>query len=134
MGINQWDQNGTFIDVLHTRLLRNRGDGSFEDVTDDHDFVDNGFNTSFERETLFSSTFVDMDKDGDADLLMSGDFTKSGFYRNDDGHYVDITVSSRCCDEDNGMGTAFGDLDKNGYLDWSLHLFGMKEKLETECL
>ena len=116
--INQWDQNGTFIDVLHTRLLRNRGDGTFEDVTNVHDFYEHGFEQPLTRETFFTSTFADMDKDGDADLLMSGDFTRSRFYRNDNGHYVDITESSKCCDEDNGMGTAFGDLDKNGYLDW----------------
>ena len=114
--VNQWDQDGTGITAVHTKLFRNTGDGFFEDVSSAQGFVN--YASDSVREVNFSSTFVDMDKDGDQDLLVSGDFINSQWYENVNGRYVDVTAQSMCCFGDNDMGTAFGDLDKNGYLDW----------------
>lgn len=65
----------------------------------------------------FTPNFVDIDGDGDADLLLTTDFGRSQIWRNENGMFIDIT-NKKVIDDDNGMGVAIGDFENNGLLDW----------------
>lgn len=109
----------------HTRLLRNRGaagPGTFEDVT-----VAAGVNMDTIKPTCrdygcgvaFTPRFADLDDDGWPDLLMVSDFgTSRLFWNNGDGTFSDGTVAAGVGTDENGMGSAVGDIDGDGRLDW----------------
>ncbi len=109
----------------HTRLLRNRGaqqPGYFEDVTQQAgvdmdaihpDCVEYGCGVAF------ASRFVDLDEDGWADLAVASDFgTSRLFWNNRDGTFTDGTMAAGVGTDENGMGSAIGDFDGDGLLDW----------------
>jgi Flp pilus assembly protein TadD len=89
-------------------LLRNKGDGTFEDVTAKAAISD----TKGARKALF----VDLDHDGDLDLLLIGG-NQRAVYRNDlDGHFTEATAAFGL----SGGGAydaAFGDFDGDGRID-----------------
>ena len=64
------------------------------------------------------ATFVDVDHDGDRDLLVANDTDPDRLYRNDStpGHprLVDVASAVGVDDDGSGMGTASGDLDGDG--------------------
>jgi len=97
-----------------TFVYRNDGGGSFTDVTP--------ANVSEDDVRGFAPTLVDYDEDGDLDLLTTGDFMTSRVYRNDGGFtFTDVTqtvVDGGPLDDDNGMGSAFGDVNGDGHVDW----------------
>jgi Flp pilus assembly protein TadD len=89
-------------------LLRNKGDGTFEDVTAKAGVAD----VRSARKALF----VDLDHDGDLDLLLVGGAQRT-VYRNDSkGTFTDATAAF-------GLGggaaydAAFGDFDGDGRID-----------------
>jgi hypothetical protein len=98
-------------------LYRNRGDGTFEDVSDRS------------RVTGASGTYglgvstLDFDDDGWVDLYVANDSNPSALYRNNhDGTFADIGVSAGCAFSQDGkpqagMGVAIGDYDGNGTMD-----------------
>jgi hypothetical protein len=104
----------------HARLLRNRGasaPGHFEDATDfaGVELVQGVRGTR----TSFASSFADMDGDGWPELLVVADFVGSRLYWNDGGGlFTDGTLFSGVGSDENGMGTALGDYDGDGDLDW----------------
>ena len=66
----------------------------------------------------FSAVFTDLDIDGDPDLVVAADFNTSQVIRNNgDGTFTAITDPSVIVD-DSGMGTAVGDYDNDGDMDW----------------
>jgi cytochrome c peroxidase len=65
----------------------------------------------------FTPNFADMDGDGDQDLLLAADFSRSQVLRNDHGNFVDIT-DKQVINDNNGMGAAVADFDNDGDLDW----------------
>lgn len=65
----------------------------------------------------FTPNFADIDNDGDDDLLLAADFSRSQVLRNDKGQFVDITDKT-VIDDNNGMGAAVADFDNDGDLDW----------------
>ncbi len=66
----------------------------------------------------FTPTFARMNDDRYPDLLISADFLTSKFYiNNGDGTFRDATDRSVIRDR-NGMGSALGDYDGDGDLDW----------------
>ena len=70
-----------------------------------------------EREVSFTPTFADIDADGDPDILLAGDFGASQVLRNEDGEgFTDI--AGHVLTDENGMGAAVFDLDRDGDLDW----------------
>ncbi len=115
------------------RLYRNRGDGSFEDVAA-------GLGVAGPRQS-FPAWFWDVDNDGALDLFVSsytGDRGGLGFvaasyqgypgpwesarlYRGDgEGGFEDVTARSGLDRLQLPMGSNFGDLDQDGWLDFYL--------------
>ncbi|WP_169980202.1 FG-GAP-like repeat-containing protein [Tautonia rosea] len=121
-------------------LYRNRGDGTFEDLTEAAGLGgDRGWPTS--------AAFADLDNDGDLDLFVCHylhwdpereepciDPNRPGehmyciprryaaehdrVYRNDDGQFVDVTEASGLSDPDGrGLGVVAADLDGDGLVD-----------------
>ncbi|MEM9556762.1 MAG: CRTAC1 family protein [Acidobacteriota bacterium] len=65
----------------------------------------------------FTPRFVDLEDDGDLDLLVAGDFGTSQVFRNlGDGTFEVATTAA--IDDENGMGAALGDFDADGDFDW----------------
>ena len=99
------------------RLYRNRGDGSFEDVTlkskigEVKDFY------------AFTAVAADLNEDGWTDLYVACDSTPNLFLRNNkDGTFTDIATETGLAFnehgfEQGGMGVAVGDFNKDGRLD-----------------
>ena len=108
----------------NARLLRNRGadaPGTFEDVTrhagvSQHRII--AVNPLAEGQTLTSS-FVLLDDDLYPELVIAGDHQTSQLYWNlGNGRFLDGTVGARVGTDEYGMGSAVGDYDGDGLLDW----------------
>jgi len=108
----------------YTRLLHNRGSdapGFFTDVTTAAGvrMDDIPTNAGFHGAVAFAPRFVDLDNDGWPDLAIAADFGQSRlFWNNRDGTFTDGTVAAGVGTEENGMGSAIGDYDNDGALDW----------------
>ena len=98
-------------------LYRNRGNGTFEDVSDPA-----GITRASGTYALGVST-IDFDGDGWVDLYVADDSSPSALYRNNhDGTFTDIAVRAGCAYSQDGkaqagMGVAVGDYDRNGTMD-----------------
>ncbi len=97
-----------------SRLFRNRGDGTFEDVT-----VSAGADTPNDDIVgQFSGAFADMNGDRYPELVVSGDWGNSHYLRNNrDGTFTDVDIFQPHAPW-NGMGHALGDFNRDGRLDW----------------
>ena len=68
-------------------------------------------------EVSFTPIFSDIDGDNDPDILLAGDFGTGQVLRNDGGRrFVDIRDA--IITDENGMGAAVGDYDRDGDMDW----------------
>lgn len=66
----------------------------------------------------FAPSFADIDNDGDQDFLSVSDFGGSRVFLNrGDGTFENVT-DTRIINDTNGMGSAVGDMDNDGDLDW----------------
>lgn len=65
----------------------------------------------------FTPNLVDMDNNGNQDLLLAADFFRSQVLKNNKGRFQDVT-DKNVIDDTNGMGAAVGDFDNNGTMDW----------------
>jgi hypothetical protein len=98
-------------------LYRNRGDGTFEDVSEK-----SGITRAKGTYGLGVST-LDFDDDGWVDVYVANDSNPSALYRNNrDGTFTDIGISAGCAYSQDGkpqagMGIAIGDYDRNGTMD-----------------
>jgi enediyne biosynthesis protein E4 len=144
MGVTAADyDNDGRTDLFVTRLsayslYRNRGDGTFEDVT-----VRAGL--AGRRDNPTSAAFADLDNDGDLDLYVCHYMIwdpahprlckneKSEYFycdpskvepapdrvfRNDGGRFVDVTASSGCAETDGrGLGVVAADIDDDNLID-----------------
>jgi tetratricopeptide (TPR) repeat protein len=119
-------------------LLRNKGDGSFDDVTE-------RWGLAGVRDNPTSAAFADLDNDGDLDLYVChymiydpanpvqcqnerGEFfycdpsktqaAPDHLFRNDGGRFVDVTQEAGIVDIDGrGLGVVAADLDEDGKVD-----------------
>jgi enediyne biosynthesis protein E4 len=98
-------------------LYHNRGDGTFEDVSEAAGILKASGTYGLGVSTL------DFDGDGWTDIYVANDSNPCTLYRNrGDGTFEDIAIASACAfsvDGKNqaGMGVAIGDYDHNGTLD-----------------
>jgi len=91
------------------RLYRNRGDGTFVDVTRQAGVAGWGFGTT--------AAAADCDNDGCTDLL-AVNFDGLILYRNNgDGTFVDVTEKAGLTSKQAGISATFLDVDNDGYLD-----------------
>ena len=93
------------------RLFLNEA-GGFVDVTDEAGIVNDGIRG-------FSPCLADMNGDAYPDLLLVADFGTSRYYANNgDGTFANRTGTAGLGQEWSGMGTAIGDVDNDGLVDW----------------
>ncbi len=142
VAVGDYDNDGhpdLFVSRLASyALYRNKGDGTFEDVTERAGLAGRRDNPS-------SAAFADLDGDGDLDLYVchymiwdpahpdlcqnaKGDYVycdpmkvrpaPDHVFRNDRGRFVDVTASSGCVDtEGRGLGVVAADLDGDDRID-----------------
>ena len=102
-------------------LWRNDGSGAFTSASVESGLADqlitrNSNNTL--QDYSFTGTFSDIDGDHDPDILLTSDFKTSKVFRNNgDATFTDITDKELIIDQ-NGMGSAVGDFDNDGDMDW----------------
>lgn len=90
-------------------LYRNRGDGTFEDVTSRAGVGGVGYG--------MGCTSTDMDNDGDEDLYVTA-FGRNTLYRNNgNGTFTDVTEEAGVGDRRWGTSAAFGDYDNDSLPD-----------------
>jgi enediyne biosynthesis protein E4 len=142
VAVGDYDNDG-HPDIFITRLrrydlFRNRGDGTFDDVTERAGLAG-------VRENPTSAAFADLDGDGDLDLYVChyvrldtqppplcknerGEYTycdpakferaADHVFRNDRGHFVDVTEEAGFTDRDGrGLGVVAADLDDDNRID-----------------
>ncbi len=99
------DLRGKLTNVLY----RNKGDGTFEDVTARAGVGDKGFG--------FGSSAADFDRDGDLDLYVLN-YGPNVFYRNNgDGTFTDISQESGLANPMWSLSSPWLDYDNDGDLD-----------------
>jgi hypothetical protein len=95
--------------TLRNALYRNKGDGTFADVTEKAGVGDQGFG--------FGCSAADFDRDGDLDLYVLN-YGPNVLYRNDgDGTFTDVTVASGLADGRWSLSSPWIDYDNDGDLD-----------------
>jgi hypothetical protein len=95
------------------RLFRNRGDGTFEDVTERA-----GVGVGNTEGASMAAVFGDIDNDGDPDLYVVMWATENRLFENQGGgRFSDITESSGAGYWGYGNGATFLDYDRDGRLD-----------------
>jgi hypothetical protein len=93
-------------------MYRNRGDGTFEDVTEK-----TGLNQNNNRYS-FACAWGDYNNDGWPDLFVANDFGRKNLYRNNgNGTFTDVAPEAGVEDTGAGMSAAWGDFDGDGWED-----------------
>lgn len=106
-------------DGLPNVLLRNLGEGRFEDAT-----AAAGLDVDNQRWT-YAAAFADFDADGDQDLYVANDYGPNHLFRNDGkGRFEDVTEALQANDQANGMGVSWMDFD--GDLDLDIYVSNMQ--------
>lgn len=115
---------GGSINVEPSRLYRNKGDGTFEDVTRA---------TGFETRAIYAmgANFGDLDNDGFLDFYAGTgnpdlrSIIPNRMFRNVDGKtFAEVTMEGGFAHIQKGHATAFADLDSDGDLDVAMELGG----------
>ncbi len=130
-----YDNDG-YLDLYITRggwsgaaentLYHNNGDGTFTDVTHTAGVAD--------PQSSFCATWADYDNDGYLDLYISdgviGDGAANVLYRNNgDGTFTNTAEAAGVANTGNSLGTAWGDYDKDGYIDLHVINYGQSNVL-----
>ena len=103
-------------------VWRNNGDGTFTSASIESGIADVLIeptkSTGKEIDRTFTPNLSDIDADGDSDLLIAADFnTSQVFINNGDGTFTRTTDREVIIDQA-GMGSAVGDYDNDGDMDW----------------
>ncbi len=104
-----WDANDGYGNLL----LVNDGKGGFRDDTEAAGLAPKQYRRTY------SASFVDLDGDGDQDLVVVSDFCGTDLYLNDGrGRFQDITETGLDSPRTFGMSHTFADYDYDGRLDF----------------
>ena len=110
-------------------LLVNDGDGNFTPATEEA-----GLSAKRFRRT-YAGSFVDLDSDGDLDLLVVSDYSGVDLYHNDGmGHFTDANDTLLGDRHLFGMSAAFADYDLDGKLDFFVAGMGSTTARRLESL
>lgn len=90
------------------QLYRNRGDGTFDDVTEQSGLQVPRYGMGM--------TAADYDNDGDPDLVVTG-YQETRLFRNDQGRFTDVSEAAGIVQGDWSTAAAFVDVDRDGWLD-----------------
>jgi len=114
-GLNQYQFPAPYYDAQNgppNFLFRNRGDGTFQDVT-----VSSGLDQNNNRFS-FAAAWCDYDNNGWPDLYVANDFGRKNLYRsNGDGTFTDVADKLGVEDYGPGMSTCWLDYDNDGLQD-----------------
>ena len=94
---------------LPNALFRNRGDGTFENVTAKAGVEGRGFGTT--------AAAADYDNDGRTDLLVVNFGGLILYHNNGDGAFTDVTAKAGLTSTQAGISATFFDADNDGHLD-----------------
>ena len=108
-GVSDPPEPGDRVDDLVNQLFRNRGDGTFADVTATSGTGDPGYG--------MACIAGDYDNDGHADIYVTNYGRNTLFHNEGDGTFADVTEAAGVGDELWGVGTVFFDYDMDGDLD-----------------
>jgi len=107
--VSVWEDSGPETD-LRNRLYKNRGDGTFRDISDQSGLADAG--------RTWTSLPVDVNNDRLMDLYVVNDFGGNRLYVNEgNGTFTDRTEAFNLEDRFEGMGVAATDLNRDGVFD-----------------
>lgn len=114
-GLSQYTHPQPYYDAQNgppNFLMRNRGNGTFEDVTQS-----SGINANNNRYT-FACGWCDYNNDGWPDLYVANDFGRKNLYHNNgDGTFRDVAHEAGVEDFGAGMSVAWFDYDGDGRQD-----------------
>jgi hypothetical protein len=118
-----WFENG----CLPCSLLQNDGHGHFTDVTLAVGLGDR-------LEPTQTAAFADYDRDGDLDLYIGGEYSPRAhcschLYRNDGGHFTDVTAAAGVANDRYCKGVVWGDVDNDGWPDLYVSNLGDDNRL-----
>ena len=94
---------------LPNQLFRNRGDGTFEDVTEASGAGDTGYGNG--------NCFGDIDNDGSVDIFVTNFGPDVMLVNRGDGTFEDVTLQSGIRSPGWSSSCAFADYDRDGWLD-----------------
>lgn len=101
----------TFYPAQRSFLFRNRGDGTFSDVTETSG-VDNAGGKGL------AAVWADLDADGWPDLYVANDMSRNTLYRNNrNGTFSEVGAAAGVDEVKSSMGVTVGDVDADGRLD-----------------
>ena len=117
---------GGWSGAAENTLYRNNGDGTFTDVTHTAGVAD--------PQSSFCAAWADYDNDGYIDLYIAngviGDGAANVLYRNNgDGTFTNTAETAGVANTGNSLGTAWGDYDKDGYIDLHVVNYGQSNVL-----
>ena len=117
---------GGWSGAAENTLYHNNGDGTFTDVTHAAGVED--------PQSSFCAAWADYDNDGYIDLYIAdgviGDGAANVLYRNNgDGTFTNTAERAAVANTGNSLGTAWGDYDKDGYIDLHVVNYGQSNVL-----
>jgi len=122
-------QGGSLVDASDrpaNRLYRNRGDGTFEDVTEGSGADDRGYGSG--------CTTGDYDNDGLVDLFVTNVDRNTLLHNLGDCRFEDVTVAAGVVYEGWSSSAAFVDYDRDGFLDlYVCNYTGWTKAREITC-
>jgi hypothetical protein len=108
------------LDLVFGRWRGNSSDALFSYVQENGALIETPLmDENSENDYVFTPAFADMNGDGWPELLTVADYTNSHLYLNTrTGNVRRVTATAGTGTDQNGMGTAIGDYDNDGDLDW----------------